>query len=92
MTTKELIEMCKRDTHYPKYQCEQIIFAFLRLINESLTSGEDVGLFGVGNIKLTTTKPRTVYYTGEPMEIPAYKKARFYISPTLKKEIRKLPV
>ena len=59
--------------------CEDFLREFFRLVSETLVEGESIKIKGFGSFKLSEVESRTSVNvnSGEPIEIPAYKKVVF---------------
>jgi DNA-binding protein HU-beta len=89
MTKLQLIESVASATGEPKSQIEKIIEATLDRITNALVSGDKVDLRGLGIFEAKATKARTGRNpsTGEPIDIPASRKAGFRPGKELKERL-----
>ena len=86
MTRVDLIEKLSDRLSLAKVEAEKYVNGFLDEITSCLKKGEALKLHGFGTFRVARRKARTGRNpkTGEPLEIPESRTARFSQSPQLK--------
>lgn len=71
MTKNELVKAVAAMTGYSQSSCGKVIDAFLTSVQASLERGDDVRLYGFGNLVMSPRPARTVkLYGKEEKEVP----------------------
>jgi nucleoid DNA-binding protein len=86
MTKSELIDALAAKAELQRPRAEQLIDFFLDDITAALKKGEKVNISGFGTFTVSNRKARTGRNpkTGEPIEIPASRSAKFKPGKNLK--------
>jgi DNA-binding protein HU-beta len=86
MTKADLIETLSNTADLPKGQAERVVNAVFDDIVAALRKGDKVTLSGFGTFQVSDRKARTGRNpkTGQPIEIPASKSAKFKAGKVLK--------
>ncbi len=86
MTKSDLIDSLAAKAAVPRPRAEELVNFFLDDITEALKRGEKVNISGFGTFTVSTRKARTGRNpkTGEPIEIPPSKSAKFKAGKVLK--------
>lgn len=89
MTKNELVAAIAEKSELTKKDSEKALKAFIDVTTETLKKGEKVTIPGFGNFETATRNARTGRnpQTGETMEIPASKSAKFKPGTTLKNAV-----
>lgn len=79
MHKKDLVKALSAETSFTLKDSEMFLNSFLKVVGDTLKSGESVVLTGFGTFKVVETKERKGRnpQTGKEMLIKAYKKAKF---------------
>lgn len=90
MTKTELIQSVAKETGVSRSQAGKYVDAVLSTIQGALGSGEEVRLPGFGTFRVTQTKERQGrnLRTGQPMTIPAGRRAGFSAGSQLAEAVR----
>ena len=91
MYTQELIKRVSDDTHLSERLIGEVLDSSLRVIRDSLKSGQEVRLPGFG---VFYSRPRAAsrakdFSTGKPVDVPARKVAAFRAGSGLKRALYK---
>ncbi len=92
MNKKELIEkMYKKADADSKAETKRILDAFIDTVESTLKKGDKVSISGFGTFQAKKRKARTGVnpQTGEKMQIPAVRVAKFKAGSGLKRAVRK---
>jgi DNA-binding protein HU-beta len=86
MTKADLIDSLSNALDLPKGQAERLVNAVFDDIVSALRRGEKVNIAGFGSFNVSERKARTGRNpkTGEPIDIPASKSAKFKAGKALK--------
>ncbi len=86
MTKSDLIDSLAAKAAVPRPRAEELVNFFLDDITEALKRAEKVNISGFGTFTVSARKARTGRNpkTGEPIEIPASKSAKFKAGKILK--------
>ncbi len=89
MTKSDLIERLAAKAELSRPRSEELVDFLLDNITEALKSGEKVNISGFGTFTVSTRKARTGRNpkTGEPIDIPASRSAKFKAGKTLKEAL-----
>jgi DNA-binding protein HU-beta len=89
MTKSDLIERLAAKAELTRPRAEELVDSFLDDITEALKKGEKVNISGFGTFTVSNRKARTGRNpkTGEPIEIPASRAAKFKPGKTLKEAL-----
>ena len=89
MTKSDLIERLSTKAELTRPRAEELVDFLLNDVTEALKSGEKVNISGFGTFTVSTRKARTGRNpkTGEPIEIPASRSAKFKAGKTLKEAL-----
>lgn len=89
MSRAEIESMMAKESGITHKQAEMALKAFLVYVVESLKKGEKVRIpdFGIFSVSQTKERQGRNPKTGEPVQIPAMKKARFSASSKLKETL-----
>lgn len=90
MNKAKLIEQMAKVTKMPKATCKRCLEAFVKSVSSSLKQGKSVVLTGFGTFSVMKRKARTGVNpaTGNKMQIPAKKVAKFRAGKALKDMVR----
>ena len=90
MTKAELIDKVSKDAKVTKAVAGKSIDAIIDGISKALKKGERVSLIGFGSFSVSKRKARAGRNpkTGEPINIPARKVARFKAGSALRKAVK----
>ncbi len=92
MNKKELIEkMYQKSDADSKAATKRVLDAFVETVQETLKKGDKVSISGFGTFRAKKRKSRTGVnpQTGEKMQIPAVRVAKFKAGSGLKRAVRK---
>ena len=86
MTKSDLIERLAGKADLTRPRAEELLDFLLNDVTEALKKGEKVNISGFGTFTVSNRKARTGRNpkTGEPIEIPASRSAKFKAGKTLK--------
>ncbi|MGH9893490.1 MAG: HU family DNA-binding protein [bacterium] len=86
MTKSDLIDSLATRADVPRPRAEELVNFFLDDITEALKRGEKVNISGFGTFTVSSRKARTGRNpkTGEPIDIPASRSAKFKAGKVLK--------
>lgn len=86
MTKAELVDSLASKVSLPRPRAEEIVNVFLDDVTEALRRGEKVNISGFGTFTVSDRKARTGRNpkTGEPIDIPASRSAKFKPGKNLK--------
>jgi DNA-binding protein HU-beta len=86
MTKSDLIERLAGKADMTRPRAEELLDFLLNDVTEALKKGEKVNISGFGTFTVSNRKARTGRNpkTGEPIEIPASRSAKFKAGKTLK--------
>jgi integration host factor alpha subunit len=86
MTKAELVDSLASKASLPRPRAEEIVNVFLDDVTEALRRGEKVNISGFGTFTVSDRKARTGRNpkTGEPIDIPASRSAKFKPGKNLK--------
>ena len=89
MTKAELIDSLAAKAEVPRPRAEELINHFLEDITQGLKRGDKVNISGFGTFTVSNRKARTGRNpkTGEPIEIPATRSAKFRAGKNLKEAL-----
>jgi DNA-binding protein HU-beta len=89
MTKADLIESVSAKIDLPKGQAERAVQLVFEDIVQALRTGDKVNISGFGTFAVSERKARTGRNpkTGEPIDIPASKSAKFKPGKSLKDEL-----
>ena len=89
MTKSDLIERLSAKAELPRPRAEELVDFLLNDVTEALKKGEKVNISGFGTFTVSARKARTGRNpkTGEPIEIPASRSAKFKVGKTLKEAL-----
>jgi DNA-binding protein HU-beta len=89
MTKSDLIERLSTKAELTRPRAEELVDFLLNHVTEALKNGEKVNISGFGTFTVSTRKARTGRNpkTGEPIEIPASRSAKFKAGKTLKEAL-----
>jgi len=89
MTKSDLIERLAVKAELTRPRAEELIDSILNDVTEALKKGEKVNISGFGTFTVSNRKARTGRNpkTGEPIEIPASRSAKFKPGKTLKEAL-----
>ena len=89
MTKADLIESISAKIDLPKGQAERAVQLVFEDIVQALRNGDKVNISGFGTVAVSERKARTGRNpkTGEPIDIPASKSAKFKPGKSLKDEL-----
>jgi len=89
MNKQELIDFIATEAELPKNKAAQALDGFLAGVKSSLTKGEEVRLVGFGTFSVAQRAATTGRNpkTGEPIDIPASKNAKFKAGKELKEAV-----
>jgi DNA-binding protein HU-beta len=87
MTKSDLIERLAGKADMTRPRAEELLDFLLNDVTEALKKGEKVNISGFGTFTVSNRKARTGRNpkTGEPIEIPASRSAKFKAGKTLKR-------
>jgi DNA-binding protein HU-beta len=90
MTKADLIESVATKLDLPKGQAERAVQLVFEDIVQALRSGDKVNISGFGTFAVSERKARTGRNpkTGEPIDIPASKSAKFKPGKSFKDELK----
>ena len=90
MTFQELIERLAEDTRYTKREVRSFLRIFAHVVEETLMSGRDVQLWGLGNFVNAPAAARSVMdpRTKEQIIRPATRRVKFVVGQKLKHRIK----
>jgi DNA-binding protein HU-beta len=90
MTKADLIESIAAKLDLPKGQAERAVQLVFEDIVQALRSGDKVNISGFGTFAVSERKARTGRNpkTGEPIDIPASKSAKFKPGKSFKDELK----
>ena len=89
MTKSDLIERLSGKAEVTRPRAEELLDFLLNDVTEALKKGEKVNISGFGTFTVSNRKARTGRNpkTGEPIEIPASRSAKFKAGKTLKEAL-----
>jgi len=89
MTKSDLIERLAGRADMTRPRAEELLDFLLNDVTEALKKGEKVNISGFGTFTVSNRKARTGRNpkTGEPIEIPASRSAKFKAGKTLKEAL-----
>jgi DNA-binding protein HU-beta len=89
MTKSDLIERLAGKADLTRPRAEELLDFLLNDVTEALKNGEKVNISGFGTFTVSNRKARTGRNpkTGEPIEIPASRSAKFKAGKTLKEAL-----
>jgi DNA-binding protein HU-beta len=89
MTKSDLIERLAAKAEVTRPRAEELIDFLLENVTVALKQGEKVNISGFGTFTVSARKARTGRNpkTGEPIEIPASRSAKFKAGKTLKEAL-----
>jgi DNA-binding protein HU-beta len=89
MTKSDLIERLAGKAEMTRPRAEELLDFLLNEVTEALKKGEKVNISGFGTFTVSNRKARTGRNpkTGEPIEIPASRSAKFKAGKTLKEAL-----
>ncbi len=89
MTKSDLIERLAGKADLTRPRAEELLDFLLNDVTEALKKGEKVNISGFGTFTISNRKARTGRNpkTGEPIEIPASRSAKFKAGKTLKEAL-----
>ena len=89
MTKSDLIERLAGKADLTRPRAEELLDFLLNDVTEALKNGEKVNISGFGTITVSNRKARTGRNpkSGEPIEIPASRSAKFKAGKTLKEAL-----
>jgi DNA-binding protein HU-beta len=89
MTKSDLIERLAGKADLTRPRAEELLDFLLNDVTEALKNGEKVNISGFGTFTVSNRKARTGRNpkTGEPIEIPASRSAKFKAGKTLKETL-----
>jgi DNA-binding protein HU-beta len=89
MTKSDLIERLAGKADLTRPRAEELLDFLLNDVTEALKQGEKVNISGFGTFTVSNRKARTGRNpkTGEPIEIPASRSAKFKAGKTLKEAL-----
>lgn len=89
MTKSDLIERLAGKADMTRPRAEELLDFLLNDVTEALKNGEKVNISGFGTFTVSNRKARTGRNpkTGEPIEIPASRSAKFKAGKTLKEAL-----
>jgi DNA-binding protein HU-beta len=89
MTKSDLIERLAGKADMTRPRAEELLDFLLNDVTEALKKGEKVNISGFGTFTVSNRKARTGRNpkTGEPIEIPASRSAKFKAGKTLKEAL-----
>ena len=89
MTKSDLIERLAGKAELTRPRAEELLDFLLNDVTEALKKGEKVNISGFGTFTVSNRKARTGRNpkTGEPIEIPASRSAKFKAGKTLKEAL-----
>jgi len=89
MTKSDLIERLAGKADMTRPRAEELLDFLLNEVTEALKKGEKVNISGFGTFTVSNRKARTGRNpkTGEPIEIPASRSAKFKAGKTLKEAL-----
>jgi DNA-binding protein HU-beta len=89
MTKSDLIERLAGKGDLTRPRAEELLDYLLNDVTEALKKGEKVNISGFGTFTVSNRKARTGRNpkTGEPIEIPASRSAKFKAGKTLKEAL-----
>jgi nucleoid DNA-binding protein len=92
MTRMDLVETVIEKTGLNKELADDVVYAILKKVSDSLLNQEMVKLHGVGTLVLFEGKERFCrnVVKGEPLKVPPKTRVRFITSGILKKKLKKL--
>lgn len=91
MNKQELIEKLTKTSKSSKAEVSRLLDSFVATVTQALRKGEEVVITGFGTFKSKKRAKRTGVNpkTGEKIDIPAMKVARFKPGKTLKDSLKK---
>ena len=89
MTKSDLIDSLASKADVPRPRAEELLNFVLDDVTEALKRGEKVNISGFGTFTVSARKARTGRNpkTGEPIEIPASRSAKFRAGKVLKESL-----
>jgi DNA-binding protein HU-beta len=89
MTKSDLVERLSAKAELTRPRAEELVDFLLNDVTEALKKGEKVNISGFGTFTVSMRKARTGRNpkTGEPIEIPASRSAKFKAGKTLKEAL-----
>ena len=89
MTKSDLIDRLATKAELSRPRSEELVDFILNDVTEALNRGEKVNISGFGTFTVSNRKARTGRNpkTGEPIEIPASRSAKFKAGKTLKEAL-----
>ncbi len=89
MTKSDLIEALSAKAELTRPRAEELVDYLLNNVSDALKRGEKVNISGFGSFTVSMRKARTGRNpkTGEPIEIPASRSAKFKAGKTLKQAL-----
>ena len=89
MTKSQLVQKLAEASELSKKQADGVLQALVDITVTSVRKGDPVKIPGLGTFRKVQTKARMGRnpQTGEPIKIPARKKARFSVAKTFKESV-----
>lgn len=89
MTKSDLIEALSAKAELTRPRAEELVDYLINNVSDALKRGEKVNISGFGSFTVSMRKARTGRNpkTGEPIEIPASRSAKFKAGKTLKQAL-----
>ena len=86
MNKTQLVSRLAQDTGMTKADADKALNGIIQIISEQMKSGDKIILTGFGTFSVAERKPRTGRnpQTGQPIDIPARRVARFKAGKLLK--------
>ena len=93
MTKNQLVQYLARETNLSQAQVQRFLDALAKVVTDSLKSDKKVAITGFGTFDVAVRKGRRVKspVSGEWMNVPSMKIARFRAGTDLKKALRQQP-
>ncbi|PNR92441.1 HU family DNA-binding protein [Petrotoga sp. 9PWA.NaAc.5.4] len=90
MNKKELVDAFAKKASVTKKEAETYVDAFVEVVSEALSKGEEVKLVGFGTFKVQERAARKGVnpQTGKPLKIPAKKVPKFVPGKELKDAVK----
>ena len=91
MNKQDIIVVMAETANISKNAAERALNAFTESVTHALSQGQDVSLLGFGSFTTADRSARTGRnpQTGEPMQIPAARVARFKVGKKLKDAVNR---
>lgn len=89
MNKKEMADVLAEARNTTKKEAAELVETFINVISDTLSSGEEVDLYGFGKFKLSQRKAYTARnpQTGQPIEVPEKRVVTFKASKRLKEAV-----